>query len=100
MRVCVFWICILFPQSDGVAVGFISVSGDINLKLLNDGFELGMFNGLYKPSQADKSQPAPQWDQREDATTSQTQASDQQDGTEKVLSKTLNFHKYLGLHCY
>ncbi|XP_030626735.1 cilia- and flagella-associated protein 61 [Chanos chanos] len=35
-------------ESGGAAVGFMSVSGDINLKLLNACFELGPFNGLYK----------------------------------------------------
>ncbi|KAL2081853.1 hypothetical protein ACEWY4_021671 [Coilia grayii] len=35
-------------ESDGAAVGFISVSGDINVTMLNECFELGPFNGLQK----------------------------------------------------
>ncbi|XP_062406740.1 cilia- and flagella-associated protein 61 [Sardina pilchardus] len=35
-------------ESDGTAVGFISVCGDINLTMLNECFELGPFNGLRK----------------------------------------------------
>ncbi|XP_062323305.1 cilia- and flagella-associated protein 61 [Osmerus eperlanus] len=44
-------------ESEGLAVGFISVSGDINLKLLNECFELGPFNGLYKPCSEDQPEP-------------------------------------------
>ncbi|XP_036406486.1 cilia- and flagella-associated protein 61 [Megalops cyprinoides] len=35
-------------ENEGTAVGFISVSGDVNVKLLNECFELGPFNGLCK----------------------------------------------------
>uniref|UniRef100_A0A674BYQ7 Cilia and flagella associated protein 61 n=1 Tax=Salmo trutta TaxID=8032 RepID=A0A674BYQ7_SALTR len=47
-------------ENEGTAVGFISVSGDINLKLLNECFELGPFNGLYKPSPEDLTETAPE----------------------------------------
>nr|XP_029486935.1 cilia- and flagella-associated protein 61 [Oncorhynchus nerka] len=47
-------------ENEGTAVGFISVSGDINLKLLNECFELGPFNGLYKPSPEDLTKTAPE----------------------------------------
>lgn len=35
------------PQSDGVVVGFISVTSDVDLKQLHS-FELSEFDGLYK----------------------------------------------------
>ncbi|XP_066532406.1 cilia- and flagella-associated protein 61 isoform X2 [Hoplias malabaricus] len=35
-------------ENEGSAVGFMSVSADINLELLNQCFELGPFNGLVK----------------------------------------------------
>ncbi|KAI1897390.1 hypothetical protein AGOR_G00082810 [Albula goreensis] len=35
-------------ENEGTAVGFISVSGNVNLTLLNECFELGPFNGLSK----------------------------------------------------
>lgn len=53
-------VCALSSQNEGTAVSFISVSGDINLKLLNECFELGPFNGLYKPSPEDLTETAPE----------------------------------------
>ncbi|CAB1342750.1 unnamed protein product, partial [Coregonus sp. 'balchen'] len=47
-------------ENEGTAVGFISVSGDINLKLLNECFELGPFNGLYKSSPEGLTETAPE----------------------------------------
>uniref|UniRef100_A0AAY5K1P9 Cilia- and flagella-associated protein 61 N-terminal domain-containing protein n=1 Tax=Esox lucius TaxID=8010 RepID=A0AAY5K1P9_ESOLU len=47
-------------ENEGTAVGFISVSGDINLKLLNEHFELGPFDGLYKPSPEQMTELAPE----------------------------------------
>ncbi|XP_071323650.1 cilia- and flagella-associated protein 61 isoform X2 [Trachinotus anak] len=38
-------------EIDGAAVGFISVTSDVDLKQLCDNFELSEFNGLYKPQQ-------------------------------------------------
>ncbi|XP_022622103.1 cilia- and flagella-associated protein 61 [Seriola dumerili] len=38
-------------EIDGVAVGFISVTSDVDLKQLRNNFELSGFNGLYKPQQ-------------------------------------------------
>ncbi|XP_038582679.1 cilia- and flagella-associated protein 61 isoform X2 [Micropterus salmoides] len=37
-------------ECNGVAVGFISVTSGVDLKQLHDSFELGEFNGLYKPA--------------------------------------------------
>lgn len=36
----------MYLQNEGMPVGFISVSADINLKLLDECFELGPFDGL------------------------------------------------------
>uniref|UniRef100_A0AAZ3STH0 Cilia- and flagella-associated protein 61 N-terminal domain-containing protein n=1 Tax=Oncorhynchus tshawytscha TaxID=74940 RepID=A0AAZ3STH0_ONCTS len=47
-------------KNEGTAVGFISVSGDINLKLLKECFELGPFNRLYQPSPEDLIETAPE----------------------------------------
>ncbi|KAL6486664.1 hypothetical protein MHYP_G00060560 [Metynnis hypsauchen] len=41
-------------ENEGTAVGFMSVSGDINLELLNQCFELGPFNGLLKENPVDQ----------------------------------------------
>lgn len=38
----------VFPQSDGVIVGFISVTCDVDLKLLQD-FDLSEFDRFYRP---------------------------------------------------
>lgn len=53
-------VCALSSQNEGTAVSFISVSGDINLKLLKECFELGPFNSLYKPSPEDPIETAPE----------------------------------------
>ncbi|XP_064195939.1 cilia- and flagella-associated protein 61 [Anguilla rostrata] len=52
-------------ENEGAAVGFMSLSGDVNLKLLNECFELGPFNGLYKTSPALPSKPAPETEESE-----------------------------------
>nr|XP_015210027.1 PREDICTED: cilia- and flagella-associated protein 61 isoform X1 [Lepisosteus oculatus] len=51
-------------ESEGTAVGFISLSGDINVKLLNECFELGPYHGLHKPHPDDiLDQPSePRWE--------------------------------------
>lgn len=54
------------PQIDGVAVGFISVTADVDLKQLRNSFELGDFNGLYKLQQTKRNEPAASTDPRED----------------------------------
>ncbi|XP_068610237.1 cilia- and flagella-associated protein 61 [Brachionichthys hirsutus] len=45
-------------ESDGVAVGFISVSTDVDVKLLQD-FELRELDGLYKPVEDDQTAAEP-----------------------------------------
>ncbi|XP_054474902.1 cilia- and flagella-associated protein 61 [Anoplopoma fimbria] len=47
-------------ESDGVAVGLLSLTSDVDLKRLNDSFELSEFDGLYK-----RVVPAAQCDSRE-----------------------------------
>ena len=56
------------PQSDGVAVGFISVTTDVDLKQLHDNFDLSEFGGLYKLQQIKQEEAAAQSDSREDET--------------------------------
>uniref|UniRef100_UPI0037E978DF cilia- and flagella-associated protein 61 n=1 Tax=Semicossyphus pulcher TaxID=241346 RepID=UPI0037E978DF len=46
-------------ESDGVAVGFISVTSDVDLKRLQDDFDLREFNGLYKLQQTKDNEPTP-----------------------------------------
>uniref|UniRef100_A0AAR2J4M6 Cilia- and flagella-associated protein 61 N-terminal domain-containing protein n=1 Tax=Pygocentrus nattereri TaxID=42514 RepID=A0AAR2J4M6_PYGNA len=41
-------------ENEGTAVGFMSVSGDVNLELLIQCFELGPFNGLLKENPVDQ----------------------------------------------
>ncbi|KAJ8275016.1 hypothetical protein COCON_G00096410 [Conger conger] len=65
-------------ENEGAAAGFMSVSGDVNLKLLNECFELGPFNGLYKTSQALPSKPGPETEESEDAEESFTGPEEQE----------------------
>lgn len=51
-------VCSCSPQSDGVVVGFISVSSDVDLKQLHS-FELSEFDGLYKQIKHDKAAAQP-----------------------------------------
>ncbi|XP_070782300.1 cilia- and flagella-associated protein 61 [Enoplosus armatus] len=61
-------------ESDGVAVGFISVTSDVDLKRLHGSFELSEFNGLYK-------EPAAQSDAREDEEEKRKTQTSQQEET-------------------
>lgn len=45
-------VCTL-PQVDGTAIGFMSITDDINFSLLNECFELGPVHGLRKPHDDD-----------------------------------------------
>lgn len=49
-------LCVL-TQSEGAVVGFVTVSGQMDLKLLNQCFELGAFEGLRKTSSAHQEEP-------------------------------------------
>ncbi|XP_067427647.1 cilia- and flagella-associated protein 61 [Thunnus thynnus] len=53
-------------ESDGVAVGFISVTADVDVKQLCDSFELSEFDGLYKPQETRCDESAARSDTRED----------------------------------
>ena len=44
-------------QVDGTAIGFMSLSTDVNLDLLNECFELGLCYGLRKPHENDETTP-------------------------------------------
>lgn len=57
-------VCSRPPQSDGVAVGFITVTSDVVLKQLHDSFELSEYDGLHKQKEPDE--PAPPSDSGED----------------------------------
>ena len=41
-------------QVEGTAVGFMSVSDEVNVDLLNECYELGPFHGLRKPHPDDE----------------------------------------------
>ncbi|XP_076099520.1 cilia- and flagella-associated protein 61-like isoform X2 [Mytilus galloprovincialis] len=43
----------LVAEVEGTAVGFMSISNDVNTDMLNECFELGSFHGLKKPHQDD-----------------------------------------------
>ncbi|XP_072032047.1 cilia- and flagella-associated protein 61-like [Amphiura filiformis] len=47
----------IIVENEGSAVGFMSLSNDVDLELLNDCFELGPFHGLYKPHEDDILKP-------------------------------------------
>ncbi|XP_034436485.1 cilia- and flagella-associated protein 61 [Hippoglossus hippoglossus] len=65
-------------EIDGVTVGFISVTADVDLKKLRDGFELSDFNGLYKPQQTELDEPG---EADEEPRRTQTSTSQQHKGT-------------------
>ncbi|XP_063727763.1 cilia- and flagella-associated protein 61-like isoform X1 [Symsagittifera roscoffensis] len=48
----------LCAEKGGRAVGFISLSSDVNVDLLNQAFELGPFHGLRKPHKDDVLEPS------------------------------------------
>lgn len=54
------------PQIDGVVVGFISVTADVDLKQLHNSFELSEFNDLYKVQQTKHDEPAAPADARDE----------------------------------
>lgn len=49
----------LIAEVDGSAVGFMSISDDVNFHMLNECFELGPFQGLRKPHADDETMPPP-----------------------------------------
>ncbi|XP_076463469.1 cilia- and flagella-associated protein 61-like [Babylonia areolata] len=49
----------LVAEVDGTAVGFMSISDDVNFNLLNECFELGTLSGLRKPHPDDITSPEP-----------------------------------------
>ncbi|KAI3364620.1 hypothetical protein L3Q82_011400 [Scortum barcoo] len=64
-------------ECDGVATSFISITSDVDLKLLNGSFDLSDFDGLYK--QIKRDEPAAQSHSREDEDKPRkTQTSDSQ----------------------
>ncbi|XP_063079236.1 cilia- and flagella-associated protein 61 [Engraulis encrasicolus] len=78
-------------ESDGAAVGFISMSGDINLTMLNECFELGPYNGLRKtkaetPTSEAPASPDPPLSSSE---TDVTEAQKPNEGTDAVKSKSM-----------
>uniref|UniRef100_A0A8C4F6U3 Cilia and flagella associated protein 61 n=1 Tax=Dicentrarchus labrax TaxID=13489 RepID=A0A8C4F6U3_DICLA len=77
------------PQSDGVAVGFISVTSEVDLKRLQDSFELSEFDGLYKHIKHDESASQSESTEEENQT---TQTSDSQQYLHLVsVSQDLDF---------
>ena len=56
--ICVLRIFLNQIQVEGTAVGFMSISDDVNCDLLNECFELGPFHGLRKPHQDDELTPS------------------------------------------
>lgn len=81
-------VCRCSPQSDGVIVGFISVTSDVDLKRLHD-FELSEFDGLYRRIKHDE--PAAQSDSREEEE-GKIQTSDSQQVTELHFCKGARSH--------
>ncbi|XP_062857791.1 cilia- and flagella-associated protein 61 isoform X2 [Trichomycterus rosablanca] len=51
-------------EDEGRAVGFISVTGELNLQLLNQCFQLGPFNGLIKKHSGNQTQDSERLDHR------------------------------------
>ncbi|KAK7103337.1 cilia- and flagella-associated protein 61-like [Littorina saxatilis] len=49
----------LVAEVDGTAIGFMSISDDVNLNLMNECFELGPSHGLRKPHPDDVTSPEP-----------------------------------------
>ncbi|XP_078130908.1 cilia- and flagella-associated protein 61 [Sander vitreus] len=64
-------------EGDGVAMGFIRVTSDVDLKRLHDSFELSGIDGLYEPQQVKQDEAAAQSDSKEEEPR-KTQTSDSQ----------------------
>ncbi|KAJ8356097.1 hypothetical protein SKAU_G00188910, partial [Synaphobranchus kaupii] len=73
-------------ENEGTAVGFMSVSADVNLKLLNECFELRPFNGLYKTSPRLPSQPAPGTEESEAPEESRASGPEEPEGKDSEVS--------------
>ncbi|KAM6992862.1 cilia- and flagella-associated protein 61 [Tautogolabrus adspersus] len=65
-------------ESGRVAVGFISLTSDVDVKCLNHNFDLREFSGLYKNQQIEVHEPGAQSDVEGEENTTETQTSDSQ----------------------
>ncbi|XP_072167121.1 cilia- and flagella-associated protein 61-like [Diadema setosum] len=77
----------IIVETEGTAVGFMSLSTDVDVALLNTCFELGPFHGLRKPHPDDVLR-APTPPPPEEPTLPDDAASGSQAGSEKPLSRT------------
>ncbi|XP_042359745.1 cilia- and flagella-associated protein 61 [Plectropomus leopardus] len=78
-------------ESDGVVIGFISVTSSVDLKLLHSSFELSELDGMYKLQEINHEEPAApsdvQENEEEEARKTQTNDSQQSTGAEHFSGK-------------
>ncbi|XP_034059111.1 cilia- and flagella-associated protein 61 [Gymnodraco acuticeps] len=76
-------------ESDGLPVGFISVTSDVDLKQLHDSFDLSELDGLYKLDQITNADPAAPPESREDPENPQTNPQEETQLTEAGKSSAV-----------
>ncbi|CAJ1077697.1 cilia- and flagella-associated protein 61 isoform X3 [Xyrichtys novacula] len=95
-------------EIDGVVIGFISVTSDVDLNCLNDNFDLREFNGLYKIRKIQDEEPAAQSDPRGNEeeqrhthkSESQQQEEEEETPSDQHVSKKSNAFciQFFGVH--
>ncbi|KAF3850257.1 hypothetical protein F7725_019976 [Dissostichus mawsoni] len=76
-------------ESDGLPVGFISVTSDVDLKQLHDSFDLSELDGLYKLDQITNADPAAPPESREDPEKPKTNPQEETQLTEAGKSSAV-----------
>ncbi|KAI9528347.1 hypothetical protein NQZ68_022039 [Dissostichus eleginoides] len=76
-------------ESDGLPVGFISVTSDVDLKQLHDNFDLSELDGLYKLDQITNADPAAPPESREDPEKPKTNPQEETQLTEAGKSSAV-----------
>ncbi|KAJ4928863.1 hypothetical protein JOQ06_004485 [Pogonophryne albipinna] len=76
-------------ESDGLPVGFISVTSDVDFKQLHDSFDLSELDGLYKLDQITNADPAAPPESREDPENPQTNPQEETQLTEAGKSSAV-----------
>lgn len=68
----------VFPQTDGVIVGFIGLTADVDFKELHNNFHFSEINELYKVGDSEAASPAAAGDDSEEPGQVQTFTSQQE----------------------
>jgi len=83
-------VCVL-TQSEGAVVGFVAVSGQMDLKLLNQCYELGAFEGLRKTNPAHQEEPPEESHTQEE----ENHVTDAQESSEAKEPVQVSFKRHI-----